>query len=110
MAAEASLAFFGIRYEVSEDEIEALEERSHPGLVAARKIGLKHYWGNFGAPGEQYLLFVGASLGVIGVEGANEVQLPADQLSHIIADTTTKLRRAGFLEQPALYFQRQPEE
>jgi hypothetical protein len=68
MSADACLAFYGLRFEVRSEEIEGLEMRSDPRVLATRKVRLKHYWANFGAQGERYLLFVGAQLGVLGPE------------------------------------------
>lgn len=105
-----TIAFYGIRLEVSEVEIESLEDRSHTAITRARKAGLQYYWGNFGVPAESYLLFVGKLLGNLGVEGVNEVRATAEDLSRIAADVTSKLTEAGFHEVPALIIQYQPDE
>ena len=75
MSADACLAFYGLRFEVRSEEIEGLEMRSDPRVLATRKVRLKHYWANFGAQGERYLLFVGAQLGVLGPEGEPSLYL-----------------------------------
>ena len=109
MSAPSFLAFYGIRLEVRQHEIEALEERSDARLVAARKYGLKHYWGNFGVPGERWLLFVGANIGIFGVENQSEAQFESEALQRLFIETESKLRQAGFDETPKLYLQWQPE-
>ena len=60
MSAATTIAFIGVRFEIrTDEEIDSLERRSHPEIIRARKAGLDHYWGNFAAPGERNLLFVG---------------------------------------------------
>ena len=105
MSADACVTYYGIRYEVSADAITTLETRCDARVVAARKIGLKTYWGNFGAPGERYLLFIGAELGVLGPENHAEIRLGSVDLQKIIDDTSAKLRSAGFAGDAQLYLQ-----
>ncbi len=108
--ASTTVVFFGIRLEPSEDEIEALEDRSHPAILSARKVGLQYYWGNFGSPGELYLLFIGKLLGKLGVEDASRLDFDEEQLSEIAADVTSKLSRAGFSEAPLFLAQFQSDD
>jgi hypothetical protein len=109
MSAPACLMFYGVRYDVGEGEIEALEERSDPRIVSARKNGLKFYWGNFGLQQERWLLFVGANLGTFGLENSIETALKRQELDGLIKETEFKLRQAGFSEEPKLYVQWQPD-
>ena len=64
MSAETFIAYFGLRFELEAEAIEDIELRSDRRIVAARKAGLDHYWGNFGEPHEKYLLFIGHKIGV----------------------------------------------
>lgn len=105
MSSPASVAFYGVRFEIAEEEIPGLEERSDPRLVSAMRNGLKHYWSNFDAPAERYCLFVGSKLGILGPEGQDEVVLDGQDLQAVIADTDRKLREGGFAEVPRLYIQ-----
>ena len=105
MSSPATVVFYGVRFELAEDEIPALEERSDPRLVSARRNGLKHYWGNFGAPGERWYLFVGAKLGILGPEGASDVMLDGRDLEGLIKDTNSRLRDGGFTGVSKLYIQ-----
>ena len=105
MSANACVIYFGLRFDIAPDAIEALETRSDPRIVAARKAGLKCYWGNFGAPGERYLLFVGAQIGVMGPEGQLEVQLSAGDLEALAASVQAKLGKAGLEGTPGLHAQ-----
>jgi hypothetical protein len=105
VSADVCIAYYGIRHEVSADAITTLEMRSDARLVVARKIGLKTYWGNFGAPGERHLLFIGAELGVLGPENLAEVRFGSADLQKTFQETSAKLRSAGFDEEGQLYLQ-----
>ncbi len=105
MSASACVVFYGVRFEVSPEEIEALELRSDPRMLAARKAGLKHYWASFGAPSERYLLFVGANLGILGPENSPEVILREAELQGVFNATKTKLEAAELSGEPTLYVQ-----
>ncbi len=109
MSADACVAFYGLRFEVGRDEIEGLESRSDARLVAVRKAGLKHFWANFAAPGERYLLFVGAQLAILGPENESELVLPSHDLQTLMESTKTKLQAAGLSGDPSLYFQWEPD-
>ncbi|HVS34952.1 MAG TPA: hypothetical protein VMS17_05180 [Gemmataceae bacterium] len=103
--ADTTIAFFGIRLEVCDDDLEALELRSHRAVVNAKKAGLEHYWGNFGAPGERYLLFVGKPLGKLGVEDSTEIRVSPEQFVQIATDVAGRLVKAGFSDTPSLFLQ-----
>jgi len=105
MSTASTIVFFGVRFELTEDEVTALEERTHPKLVAATQCGLKHYWGNFDAPGRRYLLFIGDRLGVLGLEDDREIEISTVELAARMKDTEIKLQRAGIVTAAALYLQ-----
>ena len=109
MSANACIIFYGLRFEISSHEIEALEMRSDRRMVAARKVGLKHYWANFGSPGERYLLFVGAKLGILGPENSPEVILQTRELQATFDATKAKLEAAGLTGEPELHIQWLPD-
>ena len=109
MSANACVAFYGIRFEVAADDVEALESRSDWRMQAARKAGLKHYCDNFGLPGERYLLFVGTKLAVLGPENAAEAKFDSAELQGMIELTRRKLAAAGLNGEPALYLQWLPD-
>lgn len=109
MSANACVVFYGLRFEILPDEIEALEMRSDPRMMAARKAGLKHYWANFGSPGEHYFLFVGANLGILGPENSPEVTLRAPDLEAVCDSTKVKLEAAGLSGEPSLHIQWLPD-
>jgi hypothetical protein len=103
MSASACYVYYGLRFEIVDDEIEGLETRSDFRLVAARRAKLKHFWGNFGGAGELHLLFVGAEVGALGPENDLEVAIPTTELIALMESTNSKLKEAGFTDEPALY-------
>jgi len=110
MSAESTLAFYGVRFEVANEEIISVEERSHPLLVKARQNGLKTYWGNFAfEEGDQYLLFIGDKIGILGAENDEEVQISIEELVRRARETSDKLKLAGILEPPMLYLAWEPD-
>lgn len=108
MATEAVVVFYGVRYAVDDNNIELLESRSDPRLIAARKHGLKYYWGNFAGPQSRYLLFIGDKLGIVGIENDREIQVTPNVLTERMRHTESKLRDAGISEAPQLFIQWQP--
>jgi hypothetical protein len=77
--------------------------------MAARKVGLRYYWGNFGRLEEKYLLFVGAQLGILGPENAQEIKLEPTEVQDLFERTRTKLNEAPLVGEPSLYLQWQPD-
>ena len=105
MSASTCVIYFGLRFDVDVTDIEALEARSDARMVAARKVGLRCYWGNFGAPGERYLLFVGSQIGLVGSENQTEVQLEIADIDAMLASVQAKLVEAGLEGEPRLHVQ-----
>ena len=105
MSAESCIVFYGLRFEIAPGEIEGLETRADPRMVAARKAGLKTYWGNFRAPGDRYSLFVGALLGDMGPEGRAEIALSEADMRTMSDTVRSKLAQAGFHGTPGLHVQ-----
>jgi hypothetical protein len=105
MSAGSCIVFYGLRFEIPSGEIEALETRSDSRIVAARKVGLKTYWANFGSPAERYLLFVGAMVGDMGVEGQADVRMSDAELQSVMSSVRTKLSQAGLDGAPSLHIQ-----
>ena len=109
MSSDTFIAYFGLRFEISIDEAEAVEDRSDARVVAARKAGLKYYWGNFGGLQERYLLFVGEQIGILGDENAAEVSLPLNDVRLSIDGVKEKLGKAGLFGAPELHLSWQPD-
>jgi hypothetical protein len=68
MGADAFIAFYGLRFELTDDELDSVERHADDRLLAARGANLHTH---FGRPtdGEPHFLFVGTRLGVFGIEG-----------------------------------------
>ena len=103
MSKEASLIFFGIRFEISEDEITSVENRSHPIVSRARSVGLQVYWENFGIDMPTHLGFVGRRLAVLGLENDAEVTIEQSSLNELMDKVRNKLGQAGISGEPKLY-------
>lgn len=109
MSSDTFIAYFGLRFEINADDVEAVEDRSDVRIAAARKAGLKYYWGNFGGLKERYLLFVGEQIGIFGNENASEVSMPLND-SRLSADIVKeKLKKAGLFGVPELHLGWQPD-
>lgn len=103
MSASYCLIYFGLRYEIPADKTEPLELRTDPRIAIARRSRLNHWWDNFGGEGEEYLLYVGKELGIVGPEGKLEVQLNDDDFKALVESTSTKLKDLGYEGSPKLY-------
>jgi hypothetical protein len=109
MSAEAFIAFYGVRIDVEDARVEALETRNDPTLEAARRAGLKHYWGQFGDMPVKYVLFVGDKLAVLGAENERAAVIDRDALIHRMAVVDEKLQQAGLGGPARLYLEWEPD-
>jgi hypothetical protein len=109
MSANTCLVYFGLRFEIPADGLEALETRSDQRIVAARKVGLKSYWGNFAAPEARYLLFIGAQVAVMGLGNQSQVTLSVPEFEAVVTSVRVKLEAAGLAGTPALHIEWQPD-
>lgn len=109
MSATTTLAFFGIRFTIDDNEIESFEERTHQHQRLARQLSLDHYWGNFEEPGKRYYSFLGKRLAIIGEENDSEKSYSSNELEKILRETQAKIRSAGIEGEVALYFQSMPD-
>lgn len=108
MSANAALVFYGVRFEIDENEIEACERRTDPRIAIARRHGLAHFFEDVAGGGRRCVLFVGARLGWLGPENSSEVQIGSLELSDLIKKTDARLAEAGF-QGPSLYMQWLPD-
>lgn len=109
MSGDTFIAYFGVRFEIASDEIEEIEVRSDPRVVAARRGGLKYYWGNFGGLQERHVLLIGSQIGILGSENSSEVSLSPSEAQLLFDATRGKLKEAGFAETPSLHLMWQPD-
>ncbi len=77
--------------------------------MAARRVGLNHYWGNFGGLEEKHRLFIGAQPAVPGPENSDEINLSSSELQNSFNETSAKLKEAALVGEPSLYLQWLPE-
>lgn len=103
MSDHTFVVYFGIKFEIDPDEIKDIEDRSDPRIVSARKSGLNYYWGNFGGLEENYLLYIGYQIGILGVENYQEIILPLQEIESYFDVTQKKLVKAGFSESPSVH-------
>lgn len=109
MSSDTCIAYFGLRIQVGPDEAEGIELRSDQRVVAARRTGLKYYFGNFGGPQERHMMFVGDQIGLLGLENSDAIEVALDDIQERMAQTKKKLIEAGFEGSPSLHLQWQPD-
>lgn len=111
MGADAFHVCYGIRWEVNgsdDEEIERLERREDPRILAARKHGLNHWWGVTADEGQHFLL-VGAIVGNFGWEAKRVATLGDAEVARVMDQTKRKLQAAGLDGEPAWHFQFEPD-
>ena len=108
MSAPACLLFFGIRFDVGEEDFGPLENRSHPYIALARSHKLDWYWANFAGDDETYYLFVGKQLCVIGLEDQGETHWAHVSVVALMESVAATLALAGFHGHVALHCCGQP--
>ena len=107
MGADAFIAFYGVKIAISqtdEDTLDALGARTEPRLREARQHGLHVYWGRL-TDGQDYFLYVGHQIGLLGVENNTYIQVPLDKLTETAISVQARLKEAGFRARPALHLQ-----
>ena len=110
MGAESFLLYYGLRFAVSEEEIESMETKTHPFQVEAVKAGLDSWWGNYATDGgEDYYFFVGKQLGVFGAEYSGFLSVSDEGLAQVLQETKEKLKQAGFRKTATLLAQWEPD-
>jgi hypothetical protein len=105
MSASACVVFYGLRFEIQEEEIDGIENRKDVRMVAARSAGLKAYWSKYGERRERFVLFIGTEIAVLGPEDRKEASVASAVLSGIIMSTKERLDSAGMHSDPSLHFQ-----
>lgn len=104
MGADAFVAFYGVRYTLSEDELDAVEGRTDPRVTAARRIKLDSHLGRLTDGGSHYLL-IGTTLGVFGVENDSARSVDTTELDRVMRHTAAMLIEAGLPGTPQLHLQ-----
>jgi hypothetical protein len=104
LGADAFIAFYGLRYTLTDAEMDAVEQNSDERVVAARRAKLQTYSGRL-TDGQPSFLLVGTRLGVFGLENESERSVDGAQLEQIMRDTAAKLQTAGLPGAPQLHLQ-----
>jgi hypothetical protein len=104
LGADAFIAFYGLRFQLSDGELDAVEQRTDHRVTAARRARLQTYLGRL-TDGEPHFLLVGTRLGVLGVENESEKSVGGVELQQIMSDTAAKLEEAGLSGAPRLFLQ-----
>lgn len=104
MGADAFIAFYGVKFTLTQDEADACEEGSENRIKRARKARLDYVFDRL-TDGEPYFLYVGASLAALGVEADSYTHVTEAELHSQVTETRVKLLAAGFTETPTFHFQ-----
>lgn len=107
MGADAFIGFFGIKINLDPDDetiLDAIEADTDSRCKSANQVGLQTLSGRM-TDGEDYFLYIGHCLGLVGLQHDSYVKTSVDRLTEIQTIVTAKLREAGFSETPALHFQ-----
>lgn len=108
MSADSSLVFYGLKFAIAdEQELDALEARTHPLQLKAKAAGLDHYWGNTAV--EEYALFIGRRLGLVGVQNKSHVEISPEEMAGVDADVVNTFRKIGLEGDPKLHIQMFPD-
>src|SRR5687767_6316797 len=109
MSAPSCIAYVGLRFTITDDEVEALEERRGSRQIEARNAGLKSYWGNFGLGAPSYVLLVGSQLGTVGPEGQTFIRVDGDELVRLVERTREQLASTTMNGGVGLHVEYQPD-
>lgn len=107
MGADAFVAFYGIKIPLDPDDEETLDAcgaGTDPRCVAATRVGLQHHSGRM-TDGDDYFLYLGIRLGWLGLELEQYTSVPNQRLTETMATVQTRLKQAGFSQQPSLHLQ-----
>jgi hypothetical protein len=107
-SAGSSVVLCGLKFAVSnEEELDALENRTHPLQCKASSARLDYYWEAISV--EEYALFIGRRSGLIGVKNGSCVVLSREDVSRVQADVTATLHEMGLGGEPRLHIQLFPD-
>ena len=95
MGADSFVVYIGVRYELSPDEIEAVEARNDYRIIAAREVKLQYYWGHLGATIDRATLLIGSEVGRFGYENSAEADFSIEEVRERSQATQSKLEAAG---------------
>jgi len=104
MGADSFIAFFGVRFDLSEEELESCEAMEDTRIRRARKAKLDYCFDR-ATDGEKYFLYVGRSMAALGVEAGVYETLSESEFARVVSETKTRLAQAEISGEPSLHFQ-----
>jgi hypothetical protein len=104
MGSDRFICYCGLRFVITEREVEAVEMNLDERVLAARNVGLHCYLGRL-TDGEPHFLLIGIRLGAFGIENDAYRSLDQTTLERTMVQTRAKLARAGLSGEPELHFQ-----
>lgn len=107
MGGDSFLAFYGIKFALSpqdEAELDACGSRTDPRCIAARRVGLDSFSGRL-TNGEDYFLYLGKRIAMLGLENDTHSAQSADHLSTLAEQVSAQLKAAGFTQPAEFHFQ-----
>ena len=107
MSASNFHVYYGLRFDLSDQDLSPYERRESPQQIAAREHGLDCWWGVSNE--ESYFLLLGTSIGNFGWEYLANNSTDDAKLADIMAQTKAKLAAAGYTDPPALHCQFEPD-
>jgi hypothetical protein len=117
MGADLTLVYYGVRHRIRPEDIEPLETRKEPRIKAAMFHGLDHWWGlfrsgggvNLDEPKDEYFLFIGREIALVGYEQRFDRSLFEDDLLAVMREVKEKLKAAGIEGTVGLWVQFEPD-
>ena len=107
MGADAVYLYYGVKRKIplnDRDQIQQLEERTHPFYKLAYKHKLKMTWGRL-TDGADYFVLIGQQIGQYGAEGTHEDSISDAQMMEIIENTKQRLKAADIVDFPTFIVQ-----
>ena len=110
MGADSVVLCYGLRFslgsdsQLSNEELESLEDGTEARVAAARRVGLQSQFGRV-TDGGEYFLLIGMLFGPFGIQGRERGEFPDAVLAETAARTKRLLREAGLDGEPALHVQ-----
>lgn len=104
MSANSVIVYYGIKFQIMDTEIEAIELRIDQRIVRARREGLKYYFGNFDGTPNGNTLFLGLEIGIFGIENQIDRSFSVSTFMDLIGLTDAKLDNSGIEGERKIYF------
>ena len=107
MGASNFHVYYGLRFDLADEDLTPFERQESAQQVAANEYGLDCCWGVTNE--ESHFLLLGAVIGNFGWEYLPNNSTDDAKLTQIMADTKSKLAAAGYTDPPSLHCQFEPD-